>query len=520
MEGSTVEVDIDFEERFGCDRWPLHYACRVGNLDHVQYLVDKLHCSIDEADAHDSTPLYLAALTGRNEICRFLLERGAKCDENDGDAARVFYVALTPELRRLLKEWSLSAASRDPFLECLRKAFNDPSHADVSITINSNNSFKRPVCVHRIMLHSRCPHLANMSRPPRGVQDSSDDESVTHQIDLEDRYDRNVAILLLNYLYTGTLDLGGGLDFALESRQMALDWGLTQLAESIDVSISKSNAEKTKSSTSFERKEVRLENIDNSKGLREDMKKLAHLVSTPYSEFESLSDLNLLLEHTDITIQCLESTWSVNRFRLCEQSEYFQRGLLGGFREAQESVFDVSHLLPSPDAWKLVIQWMYSDEFLHEPGQAVDDLATMQDEFVVSVETAVEILELGFAILCPRLSAYVSNAILIPSVDTQNVFGMLSLARMYDKLDRLEDKCVDVVGFNFEHLKHDPALRSLLAEEAAGIVQGGDVLVTDVPICAEISRAIVKHHHDSDETDSYIAFLQNLVQELVHNPDV
>ncbi|KAL7573712.1 hypothetical protein ACA910_007752 [Epithemia clementina (nom. ined.)] len=513
---------MDFAERFGCERWPLHYACRVGNLENVQYLVDHLHCSIDEADAHDATPLYLAALTGQVEICRFLLERGAKCNENDGDAARVFYVALTPELRRLLREWSLTAASRDAFLDSIRKSFNDATYADVSVALHSRKSLKRRlVYLHRILLHARCPRLADMATSAEQQEHKSDscfsgENTIKYHINLNDRYHDDVAIHVLNYLYTGAFDLTKGIDFALESRQMASELNIDRLVDSIDSAVIHTiNSSKDATQSNQHRKsDDRIENIDHSNELRNDMKQLASWVSTPYSEFESLSDLNLLLDYTDVTIECLESSWSVNRFRLCEQSEYFQRGFLGGFREAHESTFNVSHLLPSPEAWKYTIQWMYADQFVQEH-DAFE--STSDDEPSVSLATAVEILEVGFAILCPRLSAYVTNTVLIPAVDTENVFEMISLARMYDKLDRLEDKCVEVIGIHFEELKDSTALRSLLATEAAGIVQGGDIRVMDVPICAEICRAIAKHNSgdsNSDLRSFHIHHLQNLVREV------
>ena len=510
---------VNFTERFGCDRWPLHYACRVGNFEDVQYLVDELHCPIDEGDSHDATPLYLAALTGRDEICRFLLERGAKCNENDGDVARVFYVALTPELRRLLREWSLTAASRDPYLESLRKGFNDPTHADVIVTLSSSKSMNRPIFLHRIIVHTRCPSLAKIivespNNSCTGVVTNKDETSaIKFHIHLDGRYDDAVVIQVLNYLYTGVMDLSKRLDSALEIRQVAVDFGLCQLVGSIDATIEQSNFSREQDA-SFDKKGTTLDNIDHSEILRDDMKRLARWVSTPFSEFQSLTELNLLLSHTDITLKCLESTWSVNRFRICDQSEYFRKGFMGDFREAQEATFDVSHLLPSPQAWRHVLEWMYADEFLTE-----DDLndSDNDEEVQIPLDMAVEILELSFAILCPRLSSYVANTILAPAVDRHNVFDILSLARFYEKLDRLEDKCVDVIGRDFEELKHDAALRVLLAEEAAKILQGGDIRVMDVPICAEISRAIVKYNKDEDGEEAkirkalYLEFLQNLV---------
>jgi ankyrin repeat protein len=471
----SVENRASSFAEFGCERWPLHYACRVGNLEHVRYLVDVWHCAVNEQDAHDATPLYLAALTGHNEICRFLLERGAKCDpDSGGDAARVFYVALTPELRRMLREWSLTAASRDPFLDSLRRSFNDPTHADC--VWSPHMPGKPPVYIHRIILHARCPRLDIFMVEPaaRNANENSNSNGAKQlsRLVLENDNDNDhehyeIMVQLLEYLYTGTLDARNE-ETAVRARALAATFDLQKLYEQLDAALAHhSSNNNNDNNEKHPQGRFRCE-ISDLKSVRRDMTRVAQFVSTPHAEMESLTALGKVVEWSDVTVQCLDCTWSLNCFRVCGQSEYFDRALLGSFREAQDSFLDLSNLAPSSDVFRLVIQWMYSDTFLDTP----------------SLEMAIEVLELGFAILCPRLSTHVANNVLTPAVDRDCVFEMLELARMHG-FERLEDQCVQVIGSYLQELAHRPELRAVLAGEAAGIVQGGDIQVIDVPIAGK-----------------------------------
>ena len=469
----SVENRASSFAEFGCERWPLHYNCRVGNLKHVRYLVDVWHCSVNEQDAHDATPLYLAALTGHSEICRFLLESGATCDpDSGGDAARVFYVALTPELRRMLREWSLTAASRDPFLDSLRRSFNDPKHADCVWSPNCWPG-KPVIYIHRIMLHARCPRLGDLVIMEQNTK-SNGAEQLSRLV-LENEIDNDpehyeIMVQLLEYLYTGTFDVRNE-ETAVRARALAATFELEILYERLDTALSrhsKSNDDSNNYNEKQPQGRFRCE-ISDLKAVRRDMTKVARLVSTPHTEIESLTALGKLVEWSDVTVQCVNCTWSLNCFRVCGQSDYFDRALSGSFREAQDSFLDLSHLAPSSDAFQLIIQWMYSDTFLDIP----------------SLETAIEVLELGFAILCPRLSTHVANTVLVPEVDPDCVFDMFDLARMYG-FERLEDQCVQVIGLYLQELAHRPELRAVLAEEAAGIVQSGDIETMDVPIAGKV----------------------------------
>jgi Ankyrin repeats (3 copies)/BTB/POZ domain len=483
-------------------RWPLHYACRTGNLEHVKFLVDNYRYPVNEADAHDATPLYLAALTGHTEICQFLLERGATCDNSD--AARIFYVALTPTLRRMLREWSLTAASRDPYLESLRQNFHTASVDDASADCvaclwltdpAAHPAVKREhhVPLHSIMIRSRCPWLAQ-----HVVETGPDDDlGVSFVLALPETAhdDGDIVYLMLEYLYTGRLELRD-FDKALIALNISAAWELTSLSKSLEHLIDRHVLESQKKASKSSRFRCEIADIV---GLRRDMRRLAELVSTLHCDVRSR-----VVAGSDVTLQCQDRTWSVHRFRLTTQSDYFACALQGNFREAATSTVDLSHWVESPDALQLIIEWMYADCFLKP---------------VTTLELGTQVLQLGVALLInPRLSAYVANTVLLPAVSVETVFFILDLARSHGSLDRLEERCCHVIAKSVignSDLEMVPQLRNLLAAEASEIVQGGDVQVADVPLAADIRRAIVRLDEDHDLKTEKMAQLQELVQQAV-----
>lgn len=69
-----------------------------------------------------------------------------------------------------------------------------------------------------------------------------------------------------------------------------------------------------------------------------------------------------------MTIQCTtDYTWSLNRFRICIQSEYFEGALHddGGFKELNESLLDLMLVITNPETIRISIQWMYCIHFIY-----------------------------------------------------------------------------------------------------------------------------------------------------------
>jgi len=473
VDGSIHESELLLKRRnFGCDRWPLHYAVRTGNIEDVQYLVEIEKKSVNEQDFHDATPLYLAALTGNTQICQYLLEHGAKCDpESGGDAARVFYVALTPELRKMLKDWNLSAASRDAFLDIIRKSFNDSTYADCFVTLSSpiqqeddgfEASDKTIVYLHYAMLYSRCPTLASLL-----TEKNSNGKLTELKFPIKYRECDSAVYDFCQYLYTGKFETRD-MEKALVVHDMAKHFLLDVLHEKLNCVL------QTRNDIWNESSRFKFQYIGTDM-VKSDLKEFVNQVSIPLEDPDFTLSTDIL-QWSDSTIRCNDRTWSVHNFLICSQSEYFGCALSGGFREAEEAFIELSHLVPSPDAVKLAIQWMYCDSFL--------------DTF--SLEASVILLELGSAILCPRLSIHTANTVLIPAVNTDNVFGMLDLALAYN-LTRLEDKCVDIFAMELDALAPTQDFKNVIAREVAGTKQSGDVFVTDVPIAAEIRSSILRN---------------------------
>lgn len=464
---------------FDCNEWPLHYACRVGNLNNVKYLVHTANLDVNEADDHDATPLYLAALTGSEEICQFLLENGAKCDP-EGDAARVFYVALTNNLRRMLRAWSLSAATRDPFLELLRKSFNDSTFSDCRAVLPDNGE---TVHLHRAILQARCPSLLE--------EDQSVDDSV-------EAADGVVTLTLpefgswrdiLQYIYTGNIEMTST-DTATNVLCIAKAYQLdVELIDQLQSSLDQFYGDAAQQDEATAHHLRFRGEITNEEQLRRDLRKHAKRQRT-------LED-----PHASITITCGPSySWKLYPLFLCSQSDYFDRGFQGGFREAEKASLDLSHLVSSPSAVQLMLDWMHCGEFLPLVGE---DL---------SVTLAVDILSLGSAILCPRLCAHTANAALIPSVSDENAFFLYGLSKQFG-LDRLEDKCVDVIARHIDDFCESDDLVNLLFMEVSETTQKGDEEIVDVPLAAEIRSCI--HNQTKDVPASERARRMHLLQVAV-----
>jgi hypothetical protein len=517
-------------------------------IDSLGFDYDK----INEADDHNATPLYHAALTGNTEICQYLLQRGAVCTEND--SARVFYVALTPSLRSILREWSLSAASVDPYLQSLQQNFSwlnqnngdlvtaAPSTAEGADCIiylwNTSESIEeqhpkvekfRTVNVHRIMLRFRCKYLFDQ------LEERLDGDISSYVLHLTGNGNVHCDVILrcIEYLYIGKIEIMT-LDMAFLSLQVAKLWNLhcelcNKLQSKIDdhllfvelqneknknndpynyVRIASNNPTK-KSSWSRTTNPVILASLEVDENnasvqtsvdldknflkctisdidcLRSDMKQLAQLVSTPVrTDTMNISSRAYIDPCSDLTIICHTDIYHVHRFRLIQHSEYFSCALKGNFIEATTSTIDLTSMIciEVSDAFPLLIQWMYADCFLCPAD--------------VTIDVSKELLHISSALLCsPRLFSYVVNTTIVPNLSVDTVFDMLNVSRLYPgKSDRLESKCCEIIASNFEEIisnewgKED--IWYIIATEISATRQGGDIRTTDIPLVAEIRRAI------------------------------
>jgi BTB/POZ domain len=325
--------------------------------------------------------------------------------------------------------------------------------------------------LHRCILRARCPRLAK--RVVRGCADGPG------ELKLPPPHESPTMVQLLEYLYTGLLTTRD-VETTTEARELAVEYNLQTLVRHFDASLnahfaSEGQTYKVKRRGDDVTKKFRCD-VSDLALLRWNMTELARLVSTPRHQVTDMAEWSELSAWSDVTIRCGEYSWSLHAAILCNQSEYFKCALEGGFREATESLIDLSHLVPCPETLTLAIQWLYANVFLTaEP----------------KLEVAVRLINFGSAILCPRLIAYVSNTALQPIVDTKNVLELFELSRIHS-LDRLEECCIQVMARDLEILAQDPRLLEFLANDASAITQTGDIQVTDVPLAAEMKSELLK----------------------------
>jgi hypothetical protein len=355
-------------------------------------------------------------------------------------------------------------------MDYLKKSFNDPTHADCSITICGER-----IVLHRIMLHVTCPQLLANTL----LQAHGNDEHDEHELVLPKEHDKDIMRQVLEYLYTGIFETRS-LETARLAKEIARHYGMDILVERLEAAMNRHLLQG--SQVLFQCHVCEVDTV------KETMRTLAHLVSTPRQQ--------PMIKWSDATVTCADSIWHVHSFLLCRESEYLQRAFYGDFKEAKESCLDWTNFC-SPLVCQLAIQWFYTDTILEE----------------VCLQVALEIMEFGFAILCPRLSNYAVNTCLIPAVHNDNVFDMLTLAKLHG-LERLERACLEVIGTNLESLVHRPEFHQLVRQEVTDITQGGDVRVADVPIAADIRRVI---NQSQEKRNEKLQLLQQAVESALQN---
>ncbi|CAM9985746.1 unnamed protein product, partial [Phaeothamnion confervicola] len=172
----------------------LHLKAREGDLQGVAFAVLQRLADINEADFYGATPLYYACLCGHEAIIRFLLENGARCEEDTYEGERCFYAALRPDLRRLLQSWAVTAAHRDPFEELLRRMLQNGRWADVVFNVRGT-----PMAAHRVVLAARCEYFGRMFETVWAGR-----EVITLS---NSKVDPRAFAELLRWLYTGRASL-------------------------------------------------------------------------------------------------------------------------------------------------------------------------------------------------------------------------------------------------------------------------------------------------------------------------
>jgi ankyrin repeat/BTB/POZ domain-containing protein 1 len=168
----------------------------MGDVERVRCLLDRFEVSINARDAWDSTPLYYACLCGHTELVKYLLQNGARLEEDKFEGERCFYAALTPALRNIVKDFKLRAPERGPLCEWLRQLLARQEATDITFIVGLDQTKVR---AHRLVLAARCPYLLKMT------EGKWRDCSVVHL--RNKKIVGNAFRAFINFLYTARLEV-------------------------------------------------------------------------------------------------------------------------------------------------------------------------------------------------------------------------------------------------------------------------------------------------------------------------
>ncbi|XP_029774069.1 ankyrin repeat and BTB/POZ domain-containing protein 1 isoform X3 [Suricata suricatta] len=250
------------------DTSDLFASCRKGDVGRVRYLLEQRDVEVNVRDKWDSTPLYYACLCGHEELVRYLLANGARCEANTFDGERCLYGALSDAIRRALHEYKQVTAScrrRDYYDDFLQRLLEQGLHSDVVFVVHG-----KPFRAHRCVLGARSTYFANM---------------------LDTKWKgKNIVVLrhplinpvafgaLLQYLYTGRLDVG--VEHVSDCERLAKQCQLWDLLRDLEAKCEKvSEFVASKPGTCV--KVLTIEPPPATPRLREDMAQLAHCALPP-----------------------------------------------------------------------------------------------------------------------------------------------------------------------------------------------------------------------------------------------
>ena len=97
----SLQVNIEAEDSF--HRRPLHYACFRGHLPVVKYLIENASADFDAGFySNNTTPILLAAQSGKVDVVKYLLSQGAQKPSLHYDGSLKYDGKRYPEIKELL----------------------------------------------------------------------------------------------------------------------------------------------------------------------------------------------------------------------------------------------------------------------------------------------------------------------------------------------------------------------------------------------------------------------------------
>lgn len=195
--GQKIEQDTT-DERVMAEAYPkLNMACRTGDIDTVQTLLDTPGLDINHVDKWDYSPLILLSICGHKKVVEMLLSRGAVCERDTFQGARCIYGALNDEIRDLLISFDMTKAVdiSQPFAAHISSILN-PSQIPTKDII-----FHFPHAVTKVLQTLRLNRFLLAARSSYFHQKLTGDWKEEMVIVFPNTVDPGVFKIIINYIY-------------------------------------------------------------------------------------------------------------------------------------------------------------------------------------------------------------------------------------------------------------------------------------------------------------------------------
>ncbi|NP_001096209.1 ankyrin repeat and BTB/POZ domain-containing protein 1 [Xenopus tropicalis] len=472
------------------DTSDLFSSCRKGDIFRVRHLVEQRDVELNVRDKWDSTPLYYACLCGHEELVRYLLANGAKCEVNTFDGERCLYGALSDTIRRLLKEYKQITAKcmqRDYYDDFLQRLLEQGSYSD-TVFIVHGESFQ----AHRCVLSARSPYFAEM------FENKWKGKNV---IGLKHPLVNPAAFgSILQYLYTGHMDID--VEHVEDCKRLAKQCRLQDLIDDLE--------EKCKKVYEFVSSKpgtcVKVLSVEPSGNghLQEDLAILADCAlpaelrvgfgELPFDSTDNFSS------YPDVCFQIAGYNFLCHKSFFCGRSDYFKALLEDHFCESHElqalpSIPVITLHNITEETFMRVLYYIYSDDTELSPDNAYEVLC-VADMYLLP----------GLKRLCGKTLAQM--------LDEDSIIGIWKTAKLF-QLTRLEDQCTEYMARIIEKLVDSEEFAAAVREDAEAVEERQET--DSIPLIDDIRFHItsnVQTYSAIEEANQRLEALENLLASL------
>ncbi|XP_053576798.1 ankyrin repeat and BTB/POZ domain-containing protein 1 isoform X2 [Bombina bombina] len=433
---------------------------------------------------------YYACLCGHEELVRYLLANGAKCEVNTFDGERCLYGALNDTIRRVLKEYKQVTSrcmQRDYYDDFLQRLLEQEFSSDTTFIVHGE-SFG----AHRCVLSARSPYFAEMFETKwKGKKVIA----LKHPL-------INPAAFgsILQYLYTGRLDIN--VEHVEDCKRLAKQCRLQDLIEELEDKCKKVY-EFVSSKPGTCVKVLTIEPSGNCR-LQEDMAILADCalpneLRVGFGElpFDSTDNFN---SYPDVCFQISGYNFLCHKSFFCGRSDYFKALLVDHFCESQEleeqpSIPVITLHNIADETFLRVLYYIYSDDT------------------ELSSENVYEVLCVADMYLLPGLKRLCGKT-LAQMLDEDSVVGIWKIAKLF-QLSRLEDQSTEFMARIVEKLVDSEEFASTVREDAEAVEQRQET--DSIPLIDDIRFHItsnVQTYSAIEEANQKLEALEKLLARL------